>query len=90
MSSFFRVFEAVSAIIFTVEYALRFISMGDEREYAGFVGRIKYIFSFYSIVDIAAIAPFCESFAKREISSKFTPSRDSRFSFTMVGCFTPG
>ena len=58
MASFFRIFEAVSAIIFTAEYALRFFSMGDEREYAGFVGRIKYIFSFYSLVDIAAIAPF--------------------------------
>lgn len=61
MSSFFRTFEAVSAIIFTVEYALRFISIGDEREYAGLFGRIKFLFSFYSIVDIAAIAPFCTS-----------------------------
>jgi hypothetical protein len=56
--AFFTYFEAISAIIFTVEYLLRFFCIGDEQEYAGFVGRIKFIFSFYALVDIAAIAPF--------------------------------
>ena len=32
--------------------------MGDEREYAGLFGRLKYVFTFYSLVDLAAIAPW--------------------------------
>lgn len=55
---FFTWFEAISAIVFTIEYALRLFCIGEEREYAGFVGRIKFIFTFYALVDVAAIAPF--------------------------------
>ena len=58
MEAFFSVFETVSVIIFTVEYLLRLFSMGDEREYAGLFGRLKYVFTFYSLVDLAAIAPW--------------------------------
>ena len=54
----FAWFEAFSAIVFTIEYVLRFYSIGEEQEYAGFIGRTKFMFSFYALVDIAAIAPF--------------------------------
>eukprot|EP01043_Picozoa_sp_COSAG02_P059437 COSAG02_NODE_7578_length_2950_cov_43.277447_1_plen_864_part_10 len=56
--AFFSAVEGFSAVAFTVEYVLRFFCIGEEREYAGFVGRIKFFFSFYAIIDLAAIAPF--------------------------------
>lgn len=56
--AFFNVFEGFSAVAFTVEYVLRFFCIGEEREYSGLLGRIKFFFSFYAIIDFAAIAPF--------------------------------
>ena len=38
--------------------ARRFYSIGLEEEYSGFKGRMSYITSFYSIVDLAAVLPF--------------------------------
>jgi len=43
------IFEAISVIIFSVEYILRVVSAKKP---------LKYIFSFYGIIDLAAILPF--------------------------------
>lgn len=43
------VLEAITIIIFTIEYALRIILEPQ---------KLRYIFSFYGIVDLAAIVPF--------------------------------
>ena len=45
----FGVFEAVTVGIFTVEYVLRIFVATN---------RARYIFSFYGLVDLAAILPF--------------------------------
>lgn len=45
----FDVFELVVVVIFTAEYLLRLIASKS---------RLRYIFSFYGLIDLAAIAPF--------------------------------
>ena len=59
--------ETIAVIIFTVEYLLRFIGAGADPEFSHisnpFLRRLRYIFSFYSLIDIAAIVPFYISVA---------------------------
>ena len=55
--------EWLAVIIFTVEYVIRFIGAGVDPEFVntgsnGFTTRLKYVFSFYSIIDLMAIVPF--------------------------------
>lgn len=46
------------AAIFLIEYLVRLYVVGMNKDYSGFKGRIKYIFSFYAIIDLIAFAPF--------------------------------
>lgn len=58
-SEFFRIFDMVSVIIFTVEYALRVWSSNNDPKYSHKIhGRLRYIFSFYALIDLLAILPF--------------------------------
>ncbi len=45
----FHIFEVVSVVLFTIEYVLRVATSSEKK---------SYIFSFYGIVDLAAILPF--------------------------------
>lgn len=55
----FDVFEVVSVLIFTIEYALR-VWTADllHTDVSATKSRIKYIFSFMAIIDLLAILPF--------------------------------
>lgn len=56
---FFKYFDLVSVIIFSVEYVLRVWSSNHEEKYKGsFWGRLKYIASPGALVDLLAILPF--------------------------------
>lgn len=56
---YFDAFDKFSVAIFTVEYLLRFWSANYEHKYKHwFWGRLKYIFSWESLIDLAAILPF--------------------------------
>lgn len=58
-SEFFRIFDMVSVIIFTIEYFLRVWSSNHDPGYAhSFHGRLRYIFSWEAIIDLLAILPF--------------------------------
>jgi voltage-gated potassium channel len=58
-TEFFRIFDMVSVIIFTIEYILRVWSCNHDPKYAHKVhGRLKYILSFYGLIDLLAILPF--------------------------------
>lgn len=58
-SSLFRIFEIFSVCFFTFEYALRIWTCTyiDKYKHPVF-GRLKYIFSFGSLIDLLAIIPF--------------------------------
>jgi hypothetical protein len=55
-------FETLAVVVFTIEYLMRFIGVGSDPEFAAgrnFVScRLHFIISFYSVVDLLAIAPF--------------------------------
>ena len=52
-------FELFSAFIFTIEYLLRVWSCIETPEYhQGWRGRLRYVFSFWGLVDLLAILPF--------------------------------
>ena len=60
--SWFYNFEIFSVIIFTVEYVSRVWSAPAKRDHengeTGLKARMRYIFSFYGIIDLVAILPF--------------------------------
>lgn len=43
---------------FTVEYSCRLYAVGENPRFAGWRGRIRYVFSFWSIIDLLAILPY--------------------------------
>lgn len=62
--------EWVAVIVFTIEYIIRFIGVGADPDFPtvtgcceGIAARMKFIFSFYSIIDLLAILPFYLSIA---------------------------
>jgi hypothetical protein len=54
--------ETFVVFAFTVEYIIRFIGVGADPAFVsgtnGTFARLKYLFSFYSIIDLLAIVPF--------------------------------
>jgi len=63
----FHEIEWLAVIVFTVEYSMRFIGAAADPEFSNgqnAVGsRVRFVFSFYSLVDLAAIVPFYAAIA---------------------------
>ena len=55
--TFFEYSKYLFGFIFTVEYLLRVLTCGYTKKYEGISGRIKYIFSFWTLIDLLAILP---------------------------------
>jgi Ion transport protein len=55
---FFDSFELISVLIFTVEYVLRVYSAKEDPKYNGPGGRVKYIVTFLSLVDLLSFLPY--------------------------------
>ncbi|MEW7292465.1 ion transporter [Aquimarina sp. 2304DJ70-9] len=54
----FDFIELFSICIFTIEYIFRIWSITEKEEYSAPIrGRLKYLFSFYSIIDLLAVVP---------------------------------
>ncbi|MCK4642744.1 ion transporter [bacterium] len=59
LTQYFRIFEIVSVVIFSIEYLLRIWTCSYiDTKYKGVIGKIRYILSFYALVDLMAILPF--------------------------------
>ena len=56
--AFLNTFEVVSVIIFTLEYGLRVWSCSLNPQYRGVVGHLKYMVSFFAIIDLLSFLPF--------------------------------
>ena len=57
--AWFHLFDVITVGVFTVEYLLRLGAAPHDPEWAGKpFARVRYVFSFYALVDLAAIAPF--------------------------------
>lgn len=58
-ANLFSIFEIFSVIVFTIEYILRIWSFSENPNFKRpIVDRIKYVFSFYLLIDLLAILPF--------------------------------
>ncbi len=58
-AAFFRIFDLVSVIIFTIEYLLRVWSSNHDPRYSHSLhGRIRYMLSTDALIDLLAILPF--------------------------------
>jgi len=55
--NFFEYCKYFFGFIFTAEYLLRVLTCGYSKKYQGLTGRIKYIFSFWTLIDLLAILP---------------------------------
>ena len=55
---FFDFSKYFFGIIFSIEYFLRILTAGYSKKYKGISGRISYIFSFWTLIDLIAILPF--------------------------------
>lgn len=54
----FNYIEVFSVIVFSVEYLLRIWSITEREDYSHPIkGRLKYLFSFYSFIDLIAVVP---------------------------------
>ncbi len=53
----FAIFNVVVVSAFAIEYLLRLWVAGLDPQYAGFSGRLRYIFRFYSLADLIAFLP---------------------------------
>lgn len=64
------VLELVTIAVFSVEYMLRLWTADLEKpEYAGIYGRYRWVFSFFSVVDLASTLPFyVDAFVLRNTS----------------------
>lgn len=56
-------YEILTVVIFTIEYILRLYCCGVNPKYAGWKGRLEYMCTFQSIVDLLSILPFYISLA---------------------------
>ncbi|WP_231566380.1 potassium channel family protein [Litchfieldella xinjiangensis] len=54
----FPLLEAFFVTVFIFEYLLRLYAVGEDTRYRGIAGRLRYIFSFWSLIDLIAILPF--------------------------------
>ena len=54
--------EDISVFIFVVEYGLRLWTINLKHKFKGKYGRIKYIFTFSALIDLASILPFFMTF----------------------------
>lgn len=55
---FFYYAELLFIILFSVEYMTRLFIAGEQPKYSGFNGRIRFLFSRWSLIDLVAILPF--------------------------------
>ena len=53
----FAAIELVVLVVFTAEYVLRAWSCVERERYSGAVGRLRYLVSFYALIDLLAILP---------------------------------
>lgn len=54
---FFDVFSMIVGLIFFFEYVLRLYASKANPKYSGKWGRLRYVFSFWAIVDLVAVLP---------------------------------
>jgi voltage-gated potassium channel len=55
---FFIGIQILIALLFTLEYGARVYAAGEDPQFRGVSGRVRYMFTWWALVDLMAIAPF--------------------------------
>lgn len=50
--------ELFFGIVFTLEYLARVYAAGEDPRYRGILGRLRYVFSIWALIDLLALLPF--------------------------------
>ena len=50
--------NSVTVVLFIVELLARYMAIGVDKRFSGLMGRLRYTFQFYTLVDIISIVPF--------------------------------
>lgn len=50
--------EVLFVALFSVEYLARLYAAGEDPRYRGWQGRVRYVFTWWALVDLIAILPF--------------------------------
>ena len=58
MPGFFWIAELFIVMVFSIEYLARVYAAGEDPQYSGFRGRLRFMASGWAIVDLLAILPF--------------------------------
>lgn len=58
ISTFLIHINTVTVLLFIVELLARYMAIGVDKQFSGIIGRIKYTFQFYTLIDIVSILPF--------------------------------
>lgn len=58
ISTFLTHINTITVLLFIVELLARYVAIGVDKRFSGVMGRIKYTFQFYTLVDIISIVPF--------------------------------
>ncbi len=56
-ANLFSQIEMITVTIFIIELAIRYIIVGYNEKYRGIIGRLKYTFQIFTIIDILSILP---------------------------------
>jgi hypothetical protein len=55
---YYKAIETITTYFFIVELSARYISIGEDTRYSRFYGRLKFTFTFYTLIDILVIMLF--------------------------------
>ncbi|MEY6433209.1 potassium channel family protein [Thioalkalicoccus limnaeus] len=55
---FFMGAQILIALLFTLEYGVRVYAAGEDPRFRGLSGRVRYMFTWWALVDLLAIVPF--------------------------------
>lgn len=58
LQRFFWVAELLIAVAFSIEYLARVYAAGEDERYSGIKGRLKYMITWWALIDLLAILPF--------------------------------
>ncbi|WNL38247.1 ion transporter [Halomonas sp. PAMB 3232] len=57
-AALFATLETLFVALFSIEYLIRLYAVGEDVRYRGVLGRLRYMVSFWALLDLVAILPF--------------------------------
>ncbi|MFI0472522.1 ion transporter [Halomonas sp. HMF6819] len=65
-AALFTTLEALFVVLFSIEYLIRLYAVGEDARYRGVTGRLRYMVTFWALLDLVAILPFFIGFVHQD------------------------